>query len=197
MIRRVVAPLVLGAVAVGSSCSKPEGEEPAAAVARDTGEAARELLARVDELERAGDLEGALAQARTAIEAGGGRDATVAAAKLAIALSRHDEAIGLLEPLVAASPRDAIAQYDLGLAHHRRNDYNGARRGYLAALRADPSLADARFNLAVLCWQRGIQGEGRHHVDKFLAAFPEDPRGAELKAMLDGERSPVSAASPE
>lgn len=164
------------------------------AVAIPPSKAARQLLDRADDLERAGDLEGALSQAKAAVDAGGGRDATVAAAKHAIALGRHDEAIALLEPIVAADPTDAIAQYDAGLAHHGRNDYNRARRAYLASLRADPSLADARFNLALLCWRRGIQDEGKHHVAKFREAFPDDPRGSELEAMIEG-RAPKRPAA--
>lgn len=189
MLGRAIAYLVAGSVSVASGCREPSEDNPAPAP-HETSDAVAKMLARADELERGGDLQGALEQARTAIEAGGGRDATVATAKLAIALERYDEAIGLLEPLVATAPDDAIAQYDLGLAHHQRNDYNGARRGYLAALRADPSLADARYNLALLCWKRGIHEEGRHHVGAFLEAFPQDPRGRELEAMI-GVASPT------
>jgi tetratricopeptide (TPR) repeat protein len=199
----IFSSVVAGAIALGlAGCGKtptddPKADDPPAKPQAESPEKARLLLAEAAELEAANDLETALLRARAAIEAGGGREATIAAAKLAISMARHDEAIGLLQPLVDSDPGDAIAQYDLALAHHRRNDYNGARRGYLAALRADPALADARFNLALLCWQRGIQGEGKHHVEKFLEAFPSDPRGAALKAMIAGERPAASPVVPE
>lgn len=128
-----------------------------------------------------------MTRAEAALAAGGGRDAGVQVAELAIRLDRLDRAAEVLQPLVDADRDDAIAQYDLALVHHRRSDYNGARAGYLAALRADPRLADARYNLALLCWEQGVHEEARHHAERFTAAFPDDPRGAELaRTMASG-----------
>lgn len=151
-----------------------------------------EVLAAAAAQEAAGDLTAALATAETALAGGGGRDAALTVAKLAILLEQYDRAASVLEPVVASDPTDAIAQYDLALVHHRRNDYNKARKGYLAALRADPQHADARFNLAMLCWKKGVVEEARHHVDRFREAFPADPRGAELVAMT----RPAAALAP-
>lgn len=150
-----------------------------------------QVLAEAASLEASGDLAGALAKAETALAVGGGRDATITVAKLAILLEQYDRASSVLQPLVEADPNDAIAQYDLALTHHRRNDYNKARKGYLAALRADPQHADARFNLALLCWKKGVQEEARHHAEKFRESFSGDPRVAELAAMMTPAAAPA------
>jgi tetratricopeptide (TPR) repeat protein len=156
---------------------------------------AKALLAASAELEKAGDFEGALKQAESAFAADAGRDSAITVAKLAIVLERYDRAQAVLEPVVAADANDAIAHYDLGLVHHRRDDYNRARKSYLAALRADPKHAEARLNLAMLCWKQGVQEEARHHVERFRASFPGDPRGDQLQAMLTTAPTPTPAAA--
>ncbi len=187
----------------GSTPAQVAAAEPAAGVAPDV----TDLLAQAAARERSGDLDGALAQAEAALrtaEAGaqalGGkahgaqvRDAALTVAKLAILLERHDRAAAVLEPLVQRDANDAVAQYDLALVHQHRDDYNRARSGYLAALRADPTHADARFNLAMLCWRRGVHAEARHHADVFRARFPDDPRGGQLAAMTAEGAAPPPA----
>ena len=150
------------------------------------------LLGAATELESAGDVEGALAKAEAALIGGGGREAAVTVAKLAILLERYDRAASVLGPLIEQDPKDAVAQYDLALIYQRRNDYNRARSGYLAALRAAPDHADARFNLALLCWNKGVHEEARHHADKFRELFSADPRGEQLATVM----GPRPAARP-
>jgi Flp pilus assembly protein TadD len=151
-------------------------------------------LARADQAEARGDLPTALAHAEAAVAAGAGRDAVLTAAKLAIMLEQYDKAIAILQPWVLEDPADAIAHYDLGLAHQHRGDYNLARSGYLAALRADPSHAEARYNLGILCWHKGFTEEAAHHVAKFRQVHPDDPRNAELEAMITPAAAPNAPA---
>ncbi len=138
------------------------------------------------ELEQQGDLAGSEVEAKAAIDAGGGRDAILQQAKLAILGQRYDEAATPLGTLALADPNDAAVQYDLALVRHHQGDYNRARNGYLATLRADPQYADARYNLAVLCLAHGFAEEARHHAAKFRASFPQDPRGPELELRVGG-----------
>lgn len=72
----------------------------------------------------------------------------------------------------------------VALHHDEKGDYNRARAGYLAALRADPRHADARHDLALLCWRQGVEEEARHHAETFRRAFPDDPRGPKLTALM-------------
>lgn len=173
---------LFSALACGGGPAAPAPGEATAAAVPGSDPAA--LLATANEREAAGDLPAALARAEEALANGGGREAALTVAKLAIRLEQYDRALAVLQPLVDADPKDAIAQYDRALVFHRKDDYNAARSGYLAALRADPKHADARFNLAMLCWKQGVAAEAQHHAEKFRASFPDDPRGAELSTMM-------------
>lgn len=198
----VVSLLVL---ACGGGTAEPAKVDPANRVVDEasaedaTSVEASKALARSQALEKQGDLDGALAAAESAIEAGGGRDARLQAAKLAILRREFDKASNWLKPLVSHDPEDAAAQYNLALVHHQQGNYNQARNGYLAALRRSSRHADARYNLAVLTHERGILEEAKHHVAKFRASFPEDPRGPALERMVGGKGAagPADADAPE
>lgn len=153
-------------------------------------------LQRSIELEQQGDLETARIEAEAAVAAGGGRDAKLQVAKLAILGRRYADALTVLEPLVRANPDDATAQYDLALVRQHQGDYNRARSGYLATLRADARYADARYNLAVLCLDHGFTDEAKHHVEKFRTAFPSDARGPELERRIGGTGAAGPSGAP-
>jgi tetratricopeptide (TPR) repeat protein len=137
----------------------------------------------------------ARAEVEQALAAGAGRDARLLAAKLAILRSDLDTAADLLTPL-AADGADALVHYNIGLVAQQRNQYNKARSAYLAALKAEPTYAPARFNLAVLAWDAGVHEEAQHHARKFLELSPDDPRAAELRTRveLDASGAPLPAA---
>lgn len=150
---------------------------------------------RALEYESSGRLVEARAEVDQALAAGAGRDAKVLAAKLAILRNDLDTAASLLTPL-AADSSDVLVHYNLGLIAQQRNQYNAARSAYLAAVKADPSYAPARFNLAVLAWDAGVHEEARHHARKFFDLSPDDPRAAELRTrvQLDASGAPLPAA---
>ncbi len=137
-------------------------------------------LAAALALDGTGDTQGALVEAKKALELGAGRDAALLAGALSILLNDLDGAKALLSPLVEARKDDVDAIYNLALVADKRNDYNGARQGYLATLQVDPKFANARFNLTKLTLRFGILEEAKHHASKFMTAFPNDPRGAAL-----------------
>jgi len=190
---------------VGCSDAAPvapptDAEPPKSTPAPLPNEGSAEAKLLVDRsilLERQGLLDEAAAAATQAIAAGGGRPAQLQSAKIAILREHYDDAEARLRPLVEADPKDADAHYNLGLIAHRRNRYNAARSGYLAALRAKANYPDARYNLAVLTWNREVKGEARHHVARFIEQWPADPRTPELIALV-GARAPEAApaASP-
>lgn len=131
-------------------------------------------------LDAQGRSEEAAQAARDAAELGHGSDAELLAGALAIAGGDLDEAQRWLAPLARQKPVDPRVHYNLALVADRRGDYNAAREGYLQALRADPKLAEARHNVALLTWRAGVMNEAHHHASRFLEAFPTDPRGPEL-----------------
>ncbi len=151
----------------------------------DTGPFHYALAAALDRLGRRAE---ALEEAKRGVALGAGRDGALLLAQLAINADALDVASDALRPVVAADPDDADALYDLALVAHKRRDYNAARQGYLAALRANPRLADARYNLVDLTLSRGAPDEARHHLQRFIEAFPGDPRGAVLATRVAAGR---------
>ncbi|WP_437300856.1 tetratricopeptide repeat protein [Sorangium sp. So ce426] len=166
------------ALAVAGRSERAEAE--ARAALEEGGDPSRLRYALALALERAGRLAEARAEADRAIDAGAGRKAQLLAGALAILAGDLDGAKARLTPLAEQDPSDAEVLYNLALIADKRGDYNGARQGYLAALKAEPRSADARYNLALLTFRAGIAEESRHHVRKFLDAFPDDPRGSQL-----------------
>lgn len=126
--------------------------------------------------------------ARKAVDQGAGRDAQMLLAALTIVSGDLETATTTLNNLIAASPNDADARYNLALIADKKNDYNGAREGYLAALRLDPILANARYNLSLLTLRRGIVDESRHHARKFAEMVPGDPRIPELMKRIEAAK---------
>ncbi len=181
-------------VATFGGCEGP-ADAPTVRAAEPTTPAA-EYYRRALDLEAAGRLVEAAAQVDRALAAGAGRDAQLLAVKLAILREDWDAATPTLERLVKENPRDADAQYNLGLVAQRRGSFNKARAAYLAALRAEPSYAAARYNLAVLTWDAGARDEARHHAQKFLELGPHDPRAPELrrKVELDQVQAPAGGS---
>jgi tetratricopeptide (TPR) repeat protein len=137
----------------------------------------------------------AVEEAKRAVKLGAGRDAALLVGSQAILTGDLDAAVEALQPVVAADPDDADAQYDLALVADRRHDYNRARQGYLAALRGDPRHASARYNLTLLTLGQGALDEARHHAQRFAASFPDDPRGAYLVQRVAGVAAATAAAA--
>lgn len=134
--------------------------------------------------DRLGRRAEALEEAKRAVAGNAGRDASLLLGALAINANELDVAEKALEPLVTADPNDAEALYDLGLVFDRKNLYNKARERYLAALRAYPNMADARFNLALLTLRHGVLDEAKHHAKKLSEIAPNDPRNAQVARMI-------------
>jgi tetratricopeptide (TPR) repeat protein len=147
----------------------------------DPGELA---YARAVMHERAGRFPEALAAADEAASLGYGRDAVLLAAAVRIGENDLGAAKATLGALAAENPNDAEVRYDLALLADKAGDYNGAREGYLAALRLDPKLRAARYNLTVLTLRSGVLDEAKHHANAYIKAFPEDPAGAKLMMMV-------------
>ena len=152
---------------------------------------ARAHTAKASVLMAAGKVQEAEAEAQKAVEVGGGRDAKLFIASLAITAGNLDAAEAALRPLLAERPQDADVQYNLALIADKRDKYNDARNGYLAALKIDPKYKAARYNLALLTFRRGVTEEAKNHAKKYAEIAPNDPSAAQLLSTVFGSSQPA------
>lgn len=103
------------------------------------------------------------------------------AARLA---GRPAEAVQLLEPLVAAEPRNADAQVQLGYAYLSLDRLDAAEAAFNAALAAAPDYADARLGLARIAQRRGDRAGALAALD---AVGPGNADADTLRAQLAAE----------
>lgn len=129
---------------------------------------------------RRGDADEALRLAAAAASAGGDKDAKLFYVQLLMTKGKNAEAKPVVDEILAAFPSDANALYDRALIDDLAGRFNDAREGYLRALKVDPKLKDARYNLAVLTLRAGIAAEAKHHAETFVKDYPDDPRGETL-----------------
>jgi tetratricopeptide (TPR) repeat protein len=133
------------------------------------------------------DLPRAIAAAEKAVEGGRGVPAMLLLATLRTSAGDVRGAKALIEQAHRLAPGDARVAYDLGVAEQSEGHYREAREAYLEALRADPKLADARYNLALLTHSVKADDEARHDLDELAAIAPGDPRIAPLRAQLSAD----------
>ena len=87
----------------------------------------------------------------------------------------------LLEPLVAADPRNTDAQVQLGLARLALGDLAAAEAAFRAALAVAPDYADAHIGLARIAQRRGDRAGALRALEPVGAANPD---AAELRRQL-------------
>lgn len=159
-----------------------------------TDDPARAHAAKAMVLLAQGKTEEAQAEAAKAQESGGGREAKLLLVQMAIDANDLEKAEALAKALVSEGPQDADAVYYAALVADRRNKYNDARNGYLAALKIDPTYRSARYSLALLTFKRGVLDESKNHAKKFAEMAPNDPRTAPLMQMIFSSSAPPSAS---
>lgn len=168
-------------------CGQDRAEPAPAAQAEPARNVTREAATHYTsalELESAGRLAEALEAVERSLALAPTRDAYMLGARLAYNRKEDARSSAWTEAVLSENPADAGALYNRGLLAHRADQYNDARTAYVTALRHDPTLADARYNLALLVWEHGAKDEARHHVTRFVERFPSDPRGAKLRRMM-------------
>ena len=154
-----------------------------AALDRDPRDA-HALFASAAALYAAGNSELAVRFAARAEAAGCGDDATLLVGVLDLQSGDLERAAQAFERVRANQPTNPAPVYNLALIADRAHRYQDAREGYLAALRLDPNLADARYNLAVLTARAGVAGEARHNLEELQRIAPTDPRIPSLRQAL-------------
>ena len=103
-----------------------------------------------------------------------------------------DGAETILKAMQAEGPPNAHVLYNLALIADKRNKYNDARNGYLATLKLDPTYKEARYNLALLTYRRGVLEEAKNHARKYAEMAPNDPSAAALTRMVSGGAAPAA-----
>jgi tetratricopeptide (TPR) repeat protein len=172
-------------------------------------------VARGTERYLAGDHAGALAEFRAARARGDdpALDFNEGVAAHALASQREGaERRQLLEDAARAFERAAAggdvalatqAHYNLGNTRYRQGRYDDAAEAYKVVLRADPSHADARHNLALAlrardraaaAGVRGTAGRGEGREDARARVAPHQP-ASELEGQIDHARA--DAAGPD
>lgn len=149
-----------------------------------TDDPARAHAAKAAVLLALGKIPEAQAEIAKAQEGGGSRESRLLLVQMAIDANDLDKAEALVKALQSESPQDADSLYYGALVADRRNKYNDARNGYLAALKADPSYRNARYALALLTYRRGVIEESKNHAKKFADMAPNDPRTGPLMQMI-------------
>ncbi len=176
--------LALTAEALVGTRAFDEGLRQADLALAQSPDEARAVYARGWATYLKGNPGAARADAKRAVELGRGVPARMLYAMLLISAGELDAAATELHAVLAAQPSSAQATYDLALIAQKKNQYRDAREGYLRALKLDPQMADARYNLVVLTRDLGATLEAQHHVDEFVAAYPNDPRILALRMLV-------------
>jgi tetratricopeptide (TPR) repeat protein len=85
------------------------------------------------------------------------------------AQNKTRQVVELLEPHVQRQPGSSDAWCRLGQAYHRLGDPENARRCHLAALQANPQLADAHHGAALALEKLGQPQQAQRHFREFQA----------------------------
>jgi tetratricopeptide (TPR) repeat protein len=109
---------------------------------------------------------------------------------LALALLRNDpEEIDRARETAAAFPSDPFAQYELGLAHARRNDMAEAAQAFDRATQADPRFAYAYYSSG-LVWDKLDRADLTiARLEMFERLAPDAPERPEVASILQTVRS--------
>lgn len=80
-----------------------------------------------------------------------------------------------------------------GIAHYDRGDWSGARDHFASAIKADPSLAESHFNLALALDKLGIHSEATTHFKKAAELAPGNSAITQSSAYRGHTASPSSS----
>lgn len=120
----------------------------------------------------------------------GGSPSWQAASDLALALLRDDPAeIDRARAAAEAFPGDPFAQYELGLAHVRRNDISAAAQAFDRATQADPRFAYAYYSSGLTYDRLNRTDLAIARLEMFARLAPDAPESPEVASILRTVRS--------
>jgi tetratricopeptide (TPR) repeat protein len=119
----------------------------------------------------------------------GGSPASQVVSDLALALLRNDpEEIDRAREAAAVFPSDPFVQYELGLAHARRNDMAAAAQAFDRATQADPRFAYAYYGSG-LVWDKLDRADLTiARLEMFERLAPDAPERPEVASILQTVR---------
>ncbi len=93
---------------------------------------------------------------------------------------RLDEALALMQKIVALDPSFAAGYNNIGFLCQEMNNYDAAVKAYKQAMAVDPNLVDARYNLAMLYANvLGMYPEAKSELENILEIDPQMTRARE------------------
>ena len=119
-------------------------------------------------------------------------EARLSQARKLYALSRWQEALGLLEQLVVDHPGYADLHNMLGVCNHHMGQWSRAERAFREALRLNPKYTEAALNLAVLLNDTGKYEEARVLYRQALAVLSHEKNA--MDPMAAGKIANMHAA---
>jgi tetratricopeptide (TPR) repeat protein len=146
--------------------------------------------------EEAGDYRGAHALLMRALALAPG-DVMVLGAIGAVLRKEHrlDEALAVLDRVVAADPRHSAAWLERGYTLEALRSEPEAAESYSRALAIDPLLSPALGKLADIAAKRGDRAAALGHADRALALDPMNPAATFALATLEIEAREGAAAA--
>ena len=115
----------------------------------------------------------------------GGNPAWQAVSDLALSLLRDNpEEIDRARGAAAAFPADPFVQYELGLAHTRRNDLTAAAQAFDRSAQADPRFAYAYYSSGIAYDRLNRSDLAISRLEMFEQLAPEAPERPEVTSIL-------------
>jgi tetratricopeptide (TPR) repeat protein len=159
-----------------------------AAADADSGENKAKALLSIGELERdAGNMDRAIEAFEQAIVANPELKQVVAPelASLYTAAGDIERATEWIEAAGTGGAVDPALQYNVGVAHFNKKEWEQAAECFRTVLSVKPELADAHKNLATALLNLGQQDESLEHFRRYLALQPEADDAGQIQALVD------------
>jgi len=93
-------------------------------------------------------------------------------------------AVALLGQALRIQPENAMAHFNLGLLQAELNQSEKALQHLQLAVKYDPRLEDAWYNLVVYYWQMNQLPTAREKLTEALKALPQSPRLRQLANQM-------------